>query len=483
MKKFFKICSICIIGVSLLVGCKTPPPTEKQEENGPEENAVSPAAVKPSKQESPQVLFANKLNKLLAKNKIQEALNLFETESPELTKTRPMQNLKLSLLISNNNMPEAKALASSLEEQNPSDTDTLLAQSMIAAIEHDKAKETAYLKKIVKLEPNNTPALLQLADNAFYNKSYVTARKYYIKALSSDKKNTDALVGLGNVYYMQGDFPNAETQLTAALKLDPKNADVYASLARVQFEQNKVLPAIENINKALKLDNEVINYWLDKGTYCIRANKKPEALAAYSKVIALDDQNYIAYIYRAGLNNDLGKQEAAISDYKKVLEIYPDYYFAAEELGVLYFIRGEYENARMAFITALQKATDNTYYALMATLCYYQMDNVKAGKNFIEKYLPYIDRQTKATEYYVARLFADNLEENSVLAMVNKVKDGNKKNKMQFYVAKFYELVRKSDIAEKLYLEISSSVYPAFFEYRLVEAELSKRGLVPKSLR
>lgn len=522
---FFKkyVVLFCLIGTVVLFSCKTTdaasvkesetavtePQVEEPKKVEPEKSVEKPQAKtsaskavpkvppkqpkpiqpKPVKPKSPQpktqakvseLDFTAKLKTLLEKNKTDEALKLFDSYDQSITQKVDMQNLKLAILISNNDIDEAKTLADSLEKKYPTNTETLLSQSYIAAIDNNQAKRNAYLKKIVALEPKNAEALTQLGHDAYYAKSYVTAAQYYSKAISANSGNEDAIVGLADVLYMQGEFDKAETQLNSLLKQNPKNASAYAMLARVQFEQSKVLPALENIGKAIKLENDVPEFWSDKGLYCSRAGKLKESLGAYTNVIRLEPENYIAYIYRAGLNDALNHKDAAINDYQKVLTLYPTYYFAAEGLGVLYFEKNEYQKAGEAFYHAWKYAPNNTFYALMVTLCYYQLGDVKSGKDFMSKQLPKIDKKTEETEYFLSRLFVDHIGDNDVVARLDKEKNITKKYRMQFYLAKFYELIKKSEVSDKLYEKASECPYPAFFEYRLIEAELAKRGRVSK---
>lgn len=500
----------------LMISCETVPAAQKESlkqetnetsaaESKPEETkpaqkpkpnvaAQKPAAKKPQlakadtqkkpqktapEKSNPELDFSKQLYRLLQKDKIDEALALFETDN-KVAHSENMQNLKLSLLISKQDFSNAKSLANELEKKYPNNTQTLLAQSILASAENNRAKKNQYLKKIISIEPKNTAARLLLAEDAFFGKAYTNAEKNYLMVLAIDKNNEEALVGLSNVYYMTGDFEKAENNLNAVLKRNNKNAAAYASLARVQFEQNKVLPALENIDKALKIEKGVATYYMDKGRYCTRANRKKEAVAAYTQAMKLEPDNYVAYVYRAGLNDDLKNDDAAIADYQKVVELYPQYYFASEGLGVLYFEREDYARAKYNFLSALEQKPDNCYYALMATLCFYEQGDAAGGKKFMAQYLPHIDRKNNDDEYFLSRLFVDHIAENDVVMRISKVADITKQYRMKFYLAKFYELVRQSKLAEKLYTEISECYYPAFFEYRFVELELAKRGIVPK---
>ena len=129
----------CLTFFIAVFSCKT---TEKSTitESEPEitvpiSSEPTKPAVKPEKKENLELEFANKLKNLLAKNKLDDALKLFNTYDASVTGTENMQNLKLSILISKNDFETAKNLANELETKYPKNTDTLFAQSLLAAVE------------------------------------------------------------------------------------------------------------------------------------------------------------------------------------------------------------------------------------------------------------------------------------------------------------------------------------------------------------
>ena len=121
-----------------------------------------------------------------------------------------------------------------------------------------------------------------------------------------------------------------------------------------------------------------------------------------------------------GLNDDLGNTDEAIGDYTKVCVLLPQYYFAAESLGILEWGKGNYEASCAAFQQALGWAPKNTSYALMTTLCLYRMNKPEEAKKFMTKYITTLDRTT--TEYFLCRLFVDKTGDADVLNRISKEK-------------------------------------------------------------
>lgn len=271
---------------------------------------------------------------------------------------------------------------------------------------------------------------------------------------------------------MENDLEKAEEALTLALSRTPEYSVIWAERAMVYAENGKRPQALEDIRKAIEIDDSVYGHWFDCGNYLMSMGRREEARDAFSRAIQLDPQQYLAYIYRAGLNDDLGNTAEAISDYRKTVELYPQYYFAAESLGILLWGKDDYTGSREAFLHALKYNPKNISYALMYTLCLYRENRQADAKKFMGEYLRTMDRST--TEYFLCRLFYDLSGDADVLNRIMKEENVNKRNRMLFYSAMYYEMFQSPSIAQKYYMEVLSVQVPSFFEYRLSQWALSK---------
>jgi tetratricopeptide (TPR) repeat protein len=80
------------------------------------------------------------------------------------------------------------------------------------------------LLTIIKSDPKNVGAHVQLANTYFDAERYPDAIKWYEEALKLDPKNPDASTDLGVSYYYSGRTDEALKQFEASLKLNPKHA-------------------------------------------------------------------------------------------------------------------------------------------------------------------------------------------------------------------------------------------------------------------
>jgi len=87
----------------------------------------------------------------------------------------------------------------------------------------DEAKVQSLLT-IIKSDPKNAGAHVQLANTYFDAERYPDAIKWYQEALKLDPKNPDASTDLGVSYYYSGRTDDALTQFENSLKMNPKHA-------------------------------------------------------------------------------------------------------------------------------------------------------------------------------------------------------------------------------------------------------------------
>ncbi len=80
------------------------------------------------------------------------------------------------------------------------------------------------LLTIIKSDPKNVGAHVQLANAYFDAERYPDAIKWYEESLKLDPKNPDASTDLGVSYYYSGRTDDALKQFEYSLKLNPKHA-------------------------------------------------------------------------------------------------------------------------------------------------------------------------------------------------------------------------------------------------------------------
>ena len=417
--------------------------------------------------------FAQRLLALVEAGDFAAALACFdELEEPEASDTGLLK-LKLSILVSSGDMKAAAKLADSLEAVLGEDADILYARAVIALAQNNPKDRDKYLKQIVKIDPGNTEALVTLGDDSLAKKAYGDAARWYARALDADGRNASAHRGLAHSYYIQGRMRDARKAVDRALALHPNDAPLIVESALIYAEAKDLPAALGEMRRAIELAPDVASYWSTYGALLVRASNLPDAREALSEAIRLNPDNPFPYIYRSGVNDTLGFVDEAIADYRVVCKSYPDYYFAAEGLGTLLWLKGDYKGSRSAFAQALSRDGDNLSYALMYTLCSYKLGENDEAKRFIGKFMNTI-KDRVSPEYYLCRLFFDRSGDSDVVNRISRIKDSGRRRQLMFYVAVYYELFKSESLANKFYSDIAAGEEPACFEHRLAAAGMER---------
>lgn len=109
------------------------------------------------------------------------------------------------------------------------------------------------MKELIKLDPDNAPALNFLGYvYAEQGKNLDEAKEYLERAIKIEPTNGFYLDSLGWIYFKLGDFENARKYLDEAAKYEPNEGVIYEHLAEIEVKKNELLKAIEYLNKALK---------------------------------------------------------------------------------------------------------------------------------------------------------------------------------------------------------------------------------------
>jgi tetratricopeptide (TPR) repeat protein len=110
------------------------------------------------------------------------------------------------------------------------------------------------LKDIVKKDPGNVKAWIELGNTFMDTKRYNEAIDAYGKALEIDPKNVDVRVDMGTCYRGIGRPDMAEKEFRKALKMNPNHAMGHRNLGVVlAFDFNKKDEAVKEFEEYLKL--------------------------------------------------------------------------------------------------------------------------------------------------------------------------------------------------------------------------------------
>lgn len=223
------------------------------------------------------------------------------------------------------------------------------------------------LEIIERKFPDNTAAMLKLAEIYFLVKQYQKSIDYANKALKIDENIAKAYYIKGSVYRESGDTAKAISSLETVLEQDNKNEDAFYDLG-VMFAARKNSLALDYYKNALQINPNNTNTLYALAKFLQDIGKTDEAIAQYESILKLDKQcktccynlgaiyveikkdykkaleyftkaieinsNYLeAYFARGYTYTKLKDKESAKADYSMCLKLQPNYEAAVEAMN------------------------------------------------------------------------------------------------------------------------------------------------------
>lgn len=413
--------------------------------------------------------FAEELQKHLMAGDINGAISLYKDIPENLKDDVDLKILESSLLLSVGRLEEAKTIVNELKNSGNNTIEVMEVNAEIANASGKLADIQKATDELLKADPANVTANLILGNRWALKKKYKLACDYYRKVILKESTNEDGLFGYGQMSYYLGNLKESEKAFKKLAEVNPESDIAYQYLGKLAAEEENYKLSIENIQKAIALNPQNSDYYIDLGNYYRNLGRYDDAEKAWTKSIELAPDYFLGYTYRAGLYDEQNRTDEALADYKMVVKTNPKYYFAFEEIGILEFHKENWEEARKYFSKA-NEISESYAYKLMILATYIKQGKTFEMKQLSEKYMKPLDRNS--LEYKMIRLYHDQgpvNAENAVAKDIEKETSKNKKGKMKYYLALYYDMKGSKSVAAEYYNQITKMQTPMFFEYRLAE--------------
>lgn len=413
--------------------------------------------------------FAEELQKHLMAGDINGAISLYKDIPENLKDDVDLKILESSLLLSVGRLEEAKTIVNELKNSGNNTIEVMEVNAEIANASGKLADIQKATDELLKADPANVTANLILGNRWALKKKYKLACDYYRKVILKESTNEDGLFGYGQMSYYLGNLKESEKAFKKLAEVNPESDIAYQYLGKLAAEEENYKLSIENIQKAIALNPQNSDYYIDLGNYSRNLGRYDDAEKAWTKSIELAPDYFLGYTYRAGLYDEQNRTDEALADYKMVVKTNPKYYFAFEEIGILEFHKENWEEARKYFSKA-NEISESYAYKLMILATYIKQGKTFEMKQLSEKYMKPLDRNS--LEYKMIRLYHDQgpvNAENAVAKDIEKETSKNKKGKMKYYLALYYDMKGSKSVAAEYYNQITKMQTPMFFEYRLAE--------------
>jgi eukaryotic-like serine/threonine-protein kinase len=226
------------------------------------------------------------------------------------------------------------------------------------------------------------------------------AIQHFSNLAERNTENAAAIAGLSIAYSLRYEWDTQDeiwlqksvASAQQAIKLNPHLALSDVAMGRVLLEQGKPVMALENIERAIKLDPLNVFAWYGKidifeklarhedalklakdglqkfpqnrtfaneiGAIYAEQGKYDEAEQAFRQSISIQPDSVYAYVNLSAILQYKGKTEEALHLLQQGLQIRPSAWLYTN-LGNIYFFKGEYIDAVVAFEAALSPVLGN----------------------------------------------------------------------------------------------------------------------------
>lgn len=385
------------------------------------------------------------------------ALELLESQEEE--KTLEEAKIYLALLLTEGRLEDAALEADTLLLEYPEDVELLYLRAVTAYQMGDAEQTQVFLDKGLSVDDQDSDLNLLKAAAYLDKKDYSQANRHLSVTLKTDPDNFQALIQKSDVlmHLGQGNDDLNEQFLREAVKtlnhleeVEPDYPYTYVDRARVLTVLGETGEAYVDMSKAIELEPDVEWHYVDRARLTLKyRNDRLDALEDLKKCEEINPDNFLANVFMAGIYYDELNFDKSLYYYKKVIEARPEYYYAYEYLGILYYIQGEYSQAKRSFLTAYDRFNDDEGYILMAALAMMQMDERKQAGDMMTQVARGLDRDSLA--YEVFRYYLEGGSDYFVQEKIRKEENEEIQKKYYFYLAELYLTQDSIASAEQCY--------------------------------
>jgi tetratricopeptide (TPR) repeat protein len=188
----------------------------------------------------------------------------------------------------------------------------------------DERGEAALLyREAIKLNPNYTEAMANLAGVLLADNRLDQARQEYESALAVDPNHVQSVLGMASLLLKVGQLDLAQAYALQATKLAPQNATAHGLLGDVLAARHEYEGAIVSYEQALSIGPQTDVLWAALGGTLRYALRDQDAFTAFARALQCNPGNILAHRNLNGLLWTYGRQEKYLDSYRTMLPLVP----------------------------------------------------------------------------------------------------------------------------------------------------------------
>ena len=212
-----------------------------------------------------------------------------------------------------------------MRENQAVTTKTLLREAVALHQQGHLAQAKAIYTSLLEENSANADAWHLLGMVAYQERDYVLASDLIHKAIALNTNMAGFYSNLGLVLRELGQFEAALANYQKSLSLRPGVAETYNNQGNVYAAVQKYKEAIESYDLAIRFKPDYASAHYNRGNTLFRIRKLVEAIASYDKAIRLQPDYHQAFDNRGVAFKEMAQYARAIADHDQAIRIKPDY--------------------------------------------------------------------------------------------------------------------------------------------------------------
>ena len=283
-----------------------------------------------------------------------------------------------------------------------------------------KNEETLFLDALKKY-PYNPVICNEIGAYYLHQKEYETALHYYLRGVQQYPGYSDIIINRGLCYYYLDSLPQSMRDITRGLWMNPSVCEGWQYRGRTRIKMKDYTGAVHDFNNPIKLSKgKFAVAYLNRASAYLRMDSLEPALCDCEYYIHKYPENPGGYYTRAQVRERMKNLAGAQSDYEKavkldpedtdflyalagfrsetlhdmngsfevllqVVAIDPKHYQAWNDLGVIYYMRGDIQAAIESFTRSIRYSKTYLQPRLNRGMLYMNLGQAEQAKEDISE--------------------------------------------------------------------------------------------------
>ena len=238
-------------------------------------------------------------------------------------------------------------------KQNPNNTEAMLSLAQHLSWSDQLEEALEYYRKTLKLEPDHVEAKIGMATIYAWQKKYPESIQIYKGILKKYPDDVTALAGLARVYSWMGNYQESIALFEQAKNYAPRDRDVLMGLGRVYGWNKQYKKSEQTFTKMLAETPDEIEVLKALANTYKWGEKFTKGIEIELRILTIEPNNVDSMLSIGYMYGQLGAIGQSIHWYEKASKLAPDRGDIQAHLGLLYTRDQQIDSAATAFKQAI----------------------------------------------------------------------------------------------------------------------------------